>query len=45
MSYWLMKTEPGAFSVEDLERAPNKTTAWDGVRNYQARNARGKAKK
>jgi predicted RNA-binding protein with PUA-like domain len=38
MSYWLMKTEASAFSVEDLERAPNKTTAWDGVRNYQARN-------
>ena len=38
MSYWLMKTEPGTFSVEDLERAPNQTTAWDGVRNYQARN-------
>jgi len=33
-----MKTEPGSFSVEDLERSPNKTTAWDGVRNYQARN-------
>jgi predicted RNA-binding protein with PUA-like domain len=33
-----MKTEPTAFSVEDLERAPNKTTMWDGVRNYQARN-------
>lgn len=38
MSYWLMKTEPTSFSVEDLERAPNKTTFWDGVRNYQARN-------
>jgi len=33
-----MKTEPSSFSVDDLERAPNKTTAWDGVRNYQARN-------
>jgi predicted RNA-binding protein with PUA-like domain len=38
MSYWLMKTEPTSFSVEDLERAPHKTTTWDGVRNYQARN-------
>jgi predicted RNA-binding protein with PUA-like domain len=38
MAYWLMKTEPTAFNVEDLERAPNKTTGWDGVRNYQARN-------
>ena len=33
-----MKTEPTSFSVDDLERAPDKTTAWDGVRNYQARN-------
>ena len=38
MRYWLMKTEPTSFSVEDLERAKRHTTAWDGVRNYQARN-------
>jgi predicted RNA-binding protein with PUA-like domain len=38
MRYWLMKTEPGSFSVEDLGAAPRRTTAWDGVRNYQARN-------
>jgi predicted RNA-binding protein with PUA-like domain len=38
MRYWLMKTEPGSFSVEDLAAAPRRTTAWDGVRNYQARN-------
>ena len=38
MSYWLMKTEPTSFGVADLERSPNKTTGWDGVRNYQARN-------
>lgn len=38
MRYWLMKTEPGAFSIDDLSRAPRKTTCWDGVRNYQARN-------
>ncbi len=38
MRYWLMKTEPTTFGVEDLERAKNKTTCWDGVRNYQARN-------
>jgi predicted RNA-binding protein with PUA-like domain len=38
MHYWLMKTEPSAFSVEDLAAAPRRTTAWDGVRNYQARN-------
>ena len=38
MRYWLLKTEPESFSVEDLARAPRHTTAWDGVRNYQARN-------
>ena len=38
MRYWLMKTEPASFSVEDLAAAPRRTTAWDGVRNFQARN-------
>jgi predicted RNA-binding protein with PUA-like domain len=38
LKYWLMKTEPGTFSVDDLEAAPKRTTCWDGVRNYQARN-------
>jgi predicted RNA-binding protein with PUA-like domain len=38
MSYWLMKTEPGTFSIDDLARAPRSTTSWDGVRNFQARN-------
>ncbi|MCI0336804.1 MAG: EVE domain-containing protein [Acidobacteria bacterium] len=38
MKYWLMKSEPEAFSIDDLERSPKKTTCWDGVRNYQARN-------
>jgi predicted RNA-binding protein with PUA-like domain len=38
MRYWLMKSEPSSFSVEDLAAAPRRTTAWDGVRNYQARN-------
>ena len=38
MRYWLMKSEPTAFSVEDLESAKKHTTSWDGVRNYQARN-------
>ena len=38
MRYWLMKTEPSSFSVEDLAAAPRRTTGWDGVRNYQARN-------
>ncbi len=33
-----MKSEPDVFSIDDLARAPRKTTAWDGVRNYQARN-------
>ncbi|MGH7205385.1 MAG: EVE domain-containing protein [Nitrospiraceae bacterium] len=36
--YWLMKSEPSAFSIVDLVRAPGQTTCWDGVRNYQARN-------
>jgi len=36
MHYWLMKSEPDAFSIDDLERAG--TEPWTGVRNYQARN-------
>ena len=36
--YWLLKSEPGAFSIDDLESRPMHTTHWDGVRNYQARN-------
>ena len=38
MKHWLMKTEPGCFSIDDLAALPNGTTSWDGVRNYQARN-------
>ena len=38
MNYWLMKSEPDAFSVDDLAARPNKTEPWTGVRNYQARN-------
>jgi predicted RNA-binding protein with PUA-like domain len=38
MNYWLMKSEPNAFSLEQLIKIPNQTTHWDGVRNYQARN-------
>ena len=38
MNHWLLKSEPGTFSVDDLAAAPRRTTAWDGVRNYQARN-------
>jgi predicted RNA-binding protein with PUA-like domain len=36
--YWLMKSEPSEASIDDLERAPNRTLPWTGVRNYQARN-------
>jgi len=38
MQYWLMKSEPDVFSIDDLAKAPRRTTGWDGVRNYQARN-------
>lgn len=37
-SYWLMKSEPDEFSIDDLINAPKQTTSWFGVRNYQARN-------
>lgn len=36
MNYWLLKSEPSVFGIQDLER--DQTTVWDGVRNYQARN-------
>ncbi len=38
MKYWLMKSEPDAYSIDDLKNAPGKKDYWDGVRNYQARN-------
>ncbi len=38
MRYWLMKSEPDVYGIDDLAAAPRKTTAWWGVRNYQARN-------
>jgi predicted RNA-binding protein with PUA-like domain len=38
MKHWLMKSEPDEFSIDDLVKAPNKSTPWFGVRNYQARN-------
>jgi predicted RNA-binding protein with PUA-like domain len=38
MRYWLMKSEPSVFSIDDLAKAARQTTSWDGVRNYQARN-------
>ena len=36
--YWLVKSEPDTFSFDDLLARPGRTTAWDGVRNFQARN-------
>jgi predicted RNA-binding protein with PUA-like domain len=38
MNYWLMKSEPDAFGIDDLKLRPQQTEPWDGVRNYQARN-------
>ncbi|HUO44181.1 MAG TPA: EVE domain-containing protein [Burkholderiales bacterium] len=38
MRYWLMKSEPDEFGIDDLARAPRHSAAWFGVRNYQARN-------
>ncbi|MFT4993952.1 MAG: putative RNA-binding protein with PUA-like domain [Paraglaciecola sp.] len=38
MQYWLFKTEPDAFSIDDLASLPQQTEHWDGIRNYQARN-------
>lgn len=38
MNYWLMKSEPNAFGINDLCQKPGQTEHWDGVRNYQARN-------
>ena len=38
MRYWLMKSEPDEFSIDDLVRAKGQSTPWFGVRNYQARN-------
>jgi predicted RNA-binding protein with PUA-like domain len=38
MRYWLLKSEPSTFGIDDLAAAPKKTTSWEGVRNYQARN-------
>ena len=37
-NYWLLKSEPSCFSIDDLAQAPKQMTHWDGVRNYQARN-------
>jgi predicted RNA-binding protein with PUA-like domain len=36
--YWLMKSDPDTFGIRELAASPDRTTRWDGVRNYQARN-------
>ncbi len=38
MKYWLMKSEPEVYSIDDLAAEPNQTDYWDGIRNYQVRN-------
>ena len=38
MKHWLFKSEPETYGIDHLVREPGQTTAWDGVRNYQARN-------
>lgn len=38
MQYWLFKSEPDAFSIDDLAQKPHQTWHWHGIRNYQARN-------
>jgi predicted RNA-binding protein with PUA-like domain len=38
MNHWLLKSEPDVFGIAHLEKRPDKTEPWDGVRNYQARN-------
>ncbi|HNE54074.1 MAG TPA: EVE domain-containing protein, partial [Leptospiraceae bacterium] len=46
MKYWLFKSEPNVFSIEDLKNAKNSTSSWEGIRNFQARNfLRDEAKK
>ncbi len=38
MNFWLFKSEPDKYSIEDLKNEPEHTACWDGIRNYQARN-------
>jgi predicted RNA-binding protein with PUA-like domain len=38
MNHWLLKSEPSVFSIDTFDTSPRKTTGWEGVRNYQARN-------
>jgi predicted RNA-binding protein with PUA-like domain len=45
MAHWLMKSEPGTFSIDDLAARPKGTSQWDGVRNFQARNNMREMKK
>lgn len=46
MNYWIFKSEPDAYSIDNLEAEKNQTARWDGIRNYQARNnLRDKVKK
>ena len=45
MQYWLMKSEPGVWSIDEQKKAGAKGVAWDGVRNYQAANNLKKMKK
>jgi predicted RNA-binding protein with PUA-like domain len=37
MNYWMLKSEPSTFGIDDLARLPKQTASWDGVRNFQAR--------
>ncbi|MDH3688842.1 MAG: EVE domain-containing protein [Gammaproteobacteria bacterium] len=45
MKYWLMKSEPDAYGINDLIAQPARTDHWDGIRNYQARNFMSKEMK
>ncbi len=45
MNYWLMKTEPSVYGIDDLAAQPDQTDHWDGIRNYQARNYMRQMKK
>jgi len=38
MQYWLMKSEPTTYGIDQLMQCPKQTDTWDGIRNYQARN-------
>lgn len=38
LNYWLLKSEPGTYGIDDLAAAPGRSTCWEGIRNYQVRN-------